>query len=307
MFNLRGVDLNLLTVFEALYELRSVRRAAERLSLSQAATSHALARLRHLCGDELFVRAGHQFVPTHVAQGFAPKAQEALRLLRQGLAATQGFDPASSERSFHISIPHPLGPLIAYRLRRFFANSAPNTTLSVDTRTAPPDLADNMRLGAVDLALDWLGIDLDQFVNKRALDEELLLVVRRDHPRIGAVPTLDEIRREEFVWLHPRHGSDLRRPKAADEIGRLDLRMTLRVSEWLEIPTLVATCDLLSIVPRSLASLLIRHLPLRVEPFPMHLTPVPIFVVWHAARRTDSAHRWLRDQVAIGLQQEANA
>jgi DNA-binding transcriptional LysR family regulator len=59
MFSLRGLDLNLLTVFEAIYELGSVSKAADQLALSQPATSHALSRLRQACGDELFVR-GHK-------------------------------------------------------------------------------------------------------------------------------------------------------------------------------------------------------------------------------------------------------
>ena len=51
MFNLRSLDLNLLTVFEAIYELGTVSNAADRLALSQPATSHALARLRKACSQ----------------------------------------------------------------------------------------------------------------------------------------------------------------------------------------------------------------------------------------------------------------
>jgi hypothetical protein len=46
MFNLRSLDLNLLPAFEAIYELGTASAAADRLALSQSATSHALARLR---------------------------------------------------------------------------------------------------------------------------------------------------------------------------------------------------------------------------------------------------------------------
>jgi hypothetical protein len=46
MFNLRSLDLNLLTVFEAIYEIGTVSAAADRLALSQSATSHALSRLK---------------------------------------------------------------------------------------------------------------------------------------------------------------------------------------------------------------------------------------------------------------------
>ena len=72
MFNLRRLDLNLLTVFEAIYELGTVSAAAERIALSQSATSHALSRLREACNDELFVRAPQDLSPTPVAQAMYP-------------------------------------------------------------------------------------------------------------------------------------------------------------------------------------------------------------------------------------------
>ena len=39
-------DLNLLVVFEALMETRSVSKAGERLQLSQPSMSHALSKMR---------------------------------------------------------------------------------------------------------------------------------------------------------------------------------------------------------------------------------------------------------------------
>jgi hypothetical protein len=54
--NLRGVDLNLLVVFDALMAERHVTRAAQHNGLSQPAMSKALNRLRHLFNDRLFDR-----------------------------------------------------------------------------------------------------------------------------------------------------------------------------------------------------------------------------------------------------------
>ena len=42
----RNLDLNLLKVFDAVMAERSMTRAAERLSMTQPAVSHALKRLR---------------------------------------------------------------------------------------------------------------------------------------------------------------------------------------------------------------------------------------------------------------------
>lgn len=65
--NLRNVDLNLLRVFLAIWDFRSLTAAGARLGLTQPAVSHALGRLRLLFDDPLFVRVSHAMVPTEAA------------------------------------------------------------------------------------------------------------------------------------------------------------------------------------------------------------------------------------------------
>src|SRR5215472_15763302 len=125
MFNLRSLDLNLLTVFEAIYELGSVSGAAGRLALSQSAASHALARLRDACKDDLFARASQGLSPTPVAQEMYPAVKQALDILRATLSEASGFDPNTSQRRFRVSIPHPMGPFHALVLRAAVATAAP--------------------------------------------------------------------------------------------------------------------------------------------------------------------------------------
>ena len=48
MSDIRKIDLNLLIAFDALYDLRNVTRAADRLALTQPTVSGMLARLRDL-------------------------------------------------------------------------------------------------------------------------------------------------------------------------------------------------------------------------------------------------------------------
>src|SRR6185295_5615138 len=62
--SLVAVDLNLLLAFEALWAERSVTRAGRRLGLSQPAMSGALARLRDMMSDPLFVRGRTELMPT---------------------------------------------------------------------------------------------------------------------------------------------------------------------------------------------------------------------------------------------------
>jgi DNA-binding transcriptional LysR family regulator len=300
MFNLRSLDLNLLTVFEAIYELGAVSGAADRLALSQSATSHALARLRETCKDDLFVRARQGLSPTPVAQEMYPAIKQALDALRATLAEASGFDPGTSQRRFRVSIPHPMGPFYLLALRAAVAADAPNVVLTFDTVTRPLDLEESLRDGVVDVAIDWLPIELDPFVNRKLFDDRLVLLARRGHPSIGGGITLEELLRVEFVSIHHRRETD-HAPMAVKELLKLGIRETAFVSELLEVPTLVASTDLVGVFTASMGPLMEQRLGLRVLPLPLASPSLPIYMIWHETRRHDPGHLWLREVVAKEL------
>ena len=82
---LGSIDLNLLVVFDAIMQERSVTRAGHRLGLSQPAMSHALARLRHMLKDDLFVRSPRGMLPTPRAEQLALPIRSSLEGLQQSL------------------------------------------------------------------------------------------------------------------------------------------------------------------------------------------------------------------------------
>jgi LysR family transcriptional regulator, transcriptional activator for leuABCD operon len=300
MFNLRSLDLNLLTVFEAIYELSTVSAAASRLALSQSATSHALSRLREVCGDDLFVRARQGLSPTPVAREMFPAIKQALDALRATLAEASGFDAGTSQRRFRISIPHPIGPFYALHLRAAVTTTAPGVSLTFNTTSMPVDLEQNLRDGTIDIALDWLAAELDPFVNQKVFDDQLILLVRRGHPLIKTKATLDDLRRVEFVGPHRRRGIE-HLPSALREFYKLGLPEAVRVNELLEIPTVVVNTNLVGIFPSSMGALMQKQLGLKILPLPIDVPEVPIYMVWHETRRHDAAHRWLRGVVVQEL------
>jgi DNA-binding transcriptional LysR family regulator len=301
MFNLRSLDLNLLTVFEAIYELGTVSSAADRLALSQPATSHALSRLRKACRDELFVRGHKALSPTPTANAMYPVIKQALEALRTSLAEAIGFDPATSRRHFRLCMPHPMGPLYALDLKKAMAAVAPGIVVTFDTVSRPVDLEETLRDGIVDVAIDWLPIELDPFVNRKLFDERMVLVARRNHPRVSARVTIEGLRKEEFIGLHRRREVE-HMPQALRELHvQFHELEAVLVSELLEIPTVVASTDLLGLMLASMSPLMEKRLGLRVLAIPLELPPVPIYMIWHETRRHDAAHLWLRDLVAAEL------
>ena len=104
MKNLRSVDLNLLTVFEAIMVYGSLSSAAEKLGMTQSAVSQALARLRLTLRDEVFVRSGNGMHPSNHAVQIYPEIRKALSSIRIAIESKQIFDPDSSERTFKLAM-----------------------------------------------------------------------------------------------------------------------------------------------------------------------------------------------------------
>jgi LysR family transcriptional activator for leuABCD operon len=229
-----------------------------------------------------------------------PVIKQALEALRTSLAEATGFDPAESRRHLRLSIPHPMAPFYALDLRKAVAAVAPGIVLTFDTVSRPLDLEENLRDGIVDVAIDWLPIELDPFVNSKLFDDRMVLVARKNHPRVCPRVTIEGLRKEEFICLHHRRGSD-NMPQALKELHDLQFHEGMYVSELLEVPTVVASTDLLGLMPSSMGPLLEERFGLQVLAMPLELPTLPIYMIWHESRRHDAAHGWLREVVVAEL------
>jgi DNA-binding transcriptional LysR family regulator len=295
MLNLRGVDLNLLPVFEAAYEERSLSRAAARLAMTQPAVSHALNRLRGMFEDDLFVRQARGVAPTPVAELIYSHLRDAMSSIREAVTESRGFDPATSRRNFFVAIPHPLGPLMAVDLRQRLARSAPHVRVEFSTRSRPIELEQSLRDGRFDAALDWLS-PVGTWSERVAFDEGLVAMVRAGHPMLRQRSLEAVLQSSEFVSLRRRVEGEYASPGLSDW-ERLRARIALEVSEFVEILMVAAASDLIGPVPFSMEAMARRMFDLRpLRAFP-RTPPIPIKLLWHPRRDADAAHAYLRDQL----------
>lgn len=298
MRNLRAVDLNLLPVFEAVYEERSTSRAARRLAMTQPAVSQALARLRTLFADELFVRQSRGMLPTPVADAVYEGARRGLEAIREVVTDAREFDPRTSDRRFAIALTHPLGPMIAVRLRQRLRESAPRMRLSFSTLSRPLDLPGDVKSGRVDLAIDWLAPSDGHYRVKELFRDGLVAVARKGHPALIGGKTLDDLRKLEFVALDPRSGAESPIP-GVRQFQRLRLDIVLEVSEVMEMLMVARQSDLCAIVPVSMRALAENVMGLRVLPCSPTPEHVPVMLIWHASREQDRAHAFVRDALVV--------
>lgn len=296
-------DLNLLPVFVTLMEERSVTRAAERLGITQPALSNALARLRLMLRDQLFIRERYGIQPTPVAQELAPAIAEALARIDEAVLGQQDFDPRQAERLFTIApngyAEFVLMPAIVARLRE----AAPGIRL----RLVPygSDLAETgVVSGATAMALGRITDPPDSLVVQHLMDEGLACVVRADHPEIR-----DGISREQYERL--RHVNVL--PPGRLRVGLftaleqqgLRREVAVSVTHFLAVPEMVAVSDCCATLPRQICRRIADDPRLKILPPPVDLGTFPVEMAWHVRHRQDPAHRWLRSLVAEVARQVA--
>ena len=97
---LNRLDLNLLVALDALLTERSITLAAERICLSQPATSGALARLREFFNDDLLVRVGAKMQPTPLGESLAEPVHNILLQIQATVERGIEFDPFTCNRKF---------------------------------------------------------------------------------------------------------------------------------------------------------------------------------------------------------------
>jgi DNA-binding transcriptional LysR family regulator len=291
---LGAIDLNLLVAFDAVMQERSVTRAGHRLGLSQPAMSHALARLRRMLKDDLFIRSPKGMIPTPRAEQLALPVRQALEGLQLSLEPTR-FDPSKATRTFRVAVDNYAAVVLVGPLASRLVKIAPGVT--VDFRPSGtlhlPDLLDR---GEIDLAVGPFTEQGERFSRQLLLQDEFVAVLRRNHPATSS----RELSIEKFAALpHLEISSVHHATDFIDQIlarRKLERRIALRAPFLSAVRILVAS-DMVSIFPRRIAEELVRYRPLVIRPL-SHPSPiVETAMIWPRRLDNQPAHRWLRDTV----------
>jgi DNA-binding transcriptional LysR family regulator len=152
---LSDIDLNLLVLFQQLMVERRVSKVADNMGLTQPAVSNALAKLRKIFGDELFLRTSGGMVPTPFAEQLGEPVGYALGMSHSGLNQRTQFTPGTLKRTLTIGMTD-IGEIVFLpALLERLAREAPGVTLNT-VRNNATHLREDMEAGKVDLAIGLL-------------------------------------------------------------------------------------------------------------------------------------------------------
>lgn len=290
--DLNDFDLNLLIVFNQLLIERSVSKVAENLGLSQPAASNALARLRKLTGDTLFLRTTRGMEPTPFAQQLAEPIAYALGLIHGAVNQRATFDPATAKRAFTVGMTDIGEIYFLPKLMEELARDAPGITMST-VRSTAVNLRDEMEAGQINLAIGLLPQLKAGFFQRRLFRQSYVCMFRKGHGLDKRRVALSEFSSAQHVVV-VSEGTGHGKVDELLERGGVARNVVLTVPHFVAVGHILQHSDMVATVPERLAQALVGPFNLAYVKHPAPLPEIAINMFWHAKYNKDPANEWLR-------------
>lgn len=288
------LEPRLLTLFQVLYDTRSVTRTAGQLGQSQPTVSIALGRLRERLGDPLFVRTPAGMTPTPRADALIGPCREILESLRRFAAADLGFDPATAQRRFRICMTDASHVTLLPRLLAHVRAQAPGVRLEAARIDGNTERA--LETGEADLAIGyvpWLGSGIYQ---QQLFGQDWVCLANAHHPRIRTRLSMKQYREEGHVAIAAGTGAQLLEQALARE--GIERQVVLELPGFLGLGPIIQTTDLVATLPRHTGATLAQANGLALHACPFEVAGFAVRQHWHARYHHEAGHRWLRGVVS---------
>lgn len=293
------LDLNLLNIVVALYEERSVSRAAERLGVSQPTLSGSLARLRESLNDDLFIRSGGAMEPTQRTLLLLPPIREMLALVQQDILASSDFAPGRLHDTVTVALSDVGEMVFLPRLLEALRSQAPRATLQ-SVNLPHQGLEDALESGAVDLALGYFpDLASANIFQQRLLSHHFVCLIRAGHPHAaGSQLTPSQfLEMEHAVVRAPGRSQEIFEQFLKDR--RIQRKVVLTTPHFLSIAAIVARSDLLVTVPHAMGVAFGKpEHGLKAMAPPFDPPRIELRQHWHRKFHKAARTIWLRELVA---------
>jgi len=290
------LDLNLLVALDALLTERSVSLAADKLCLSQSATSSALGRLRDYFGDELLVVKGRNMILTSRAEELIEPVRAVLEQIRTTITVAPPFDPATAERQIGIMASDYSTQVLLAEALAIMEREAPGIRFEIQPMNDAP--VDTLERGFVDLLLTIDYAISTDHPSQVLFEDDYVVLGWEENPAMQGPMT----RELYFALGHVTARFGKARVAAFDEWfvkrQKQQRRVEVVAPTFLSLAGLVMGTNRIATVHRRMAETFARNLPLVMRETPFTIPPIREAVQWHVSNTNDPALRWVVEKLA---------
>ncbi|MBL8352516.1 MAG: LysR family transcriptional regulator [Burkholderiaceae bacterium] len=307
---LRDVDVGSLVTLLALLRAQSVSGAAAKLGITQPAMSRALERLRAMLGDPLLVRVGNAMTLSPRARSILPDLEHVIEAVGVILSSEGPFDPASIKRKLQIACNEYTQIVLATAVVSHIAALAPGMVIRF-VAASDSTVLRHLEDGSVDLMVaagrrdgtkPALAVP-DSLHDVLLYRENFVCLRRKDPAASGEALSLADFLATRHLDVAPSETTisvALLNEAAARHGGVRSVGAT--VSSALCVPSIVASADMVSFLPRHMACALPHHAEVELVELAFDVPEIDVTLYWHNVTHRDPPMQWLRGELTRCVQ-----
>ncbi len=287
--NFHRIDINLYPLFIAIFEQKSISKAAQLLCISQSAVSHALQRLRLQLKDELFVRSGQKMLPTPFAEQIYQPIQTALSTIQNIAIPQHDFDP-SMLQSLKIAIHDEIEPIIFPQLVHHFSQlnlDIQFLSSKLDRKNMLADLSAQQ----IDFVIDLVQPYQENLQFENLIDDYFVVCTQQTKMNLSlylSSPHIGVSSRRTGLLLEDIY---LNRQQLSRQIFMRCQHYSTALQVLAQYPNAILT------IPHSILKHLHYAQDLKIHQLPIELPKIKMGMYWHEHVRQNTRHQFLRNEI----------
>ncbi|MEB6379392.1 LysR family transcriptional regulator [Leclercia adecarboxylata] len=247
LYDLKKFDLNLLVIFECIYQHLSISKAAETLFITPSAVSQSLQRLRNQLNDPLFIRSGKGITPTTVGMNLHKHLEQNLNELEQTINIMHG---SSLRKNFTVYSPQLLTPTAILAPLKLLMREHNYEVEFHDMLLSSDSAEDLLAYRRADLVFTFAPVNNRSIVCSPHKTFPFVLVCRKSHPRLGDSATLEELNNEKYTFFMSEEPG-VKNFQAQTENLLPERKIAFRCNSFFSLMTMVSSSNLLGFIPET--------------------------------------------------------
>lgn len=289
--HLNFFDLNLIKVFLAVWDLRSLTAAGDRLGITQPAVSHALRRLREQFSDPLFTRVGNEMSPTDAAVRLRPSFEHALQVVSDTLQQHGDFIPSTSQRVFRLGMSDVSEFCYLPQILEKVEMLAPSVRIE-STEVELDTIDAKMRSGQIDIAFGYLP-SLHDCIETLLTQDAFVCLVRKNHPVSGDILDIKDL--SALTYVDSPRGTGFRLVDQHLHLKGIHRNVNARLAHLSVVPEIVRRTNMATLYPLAASEILNAEGKFRILRLPEELPKIPIKMHVHRKFAQDRGIKWLSE------------